>query len=106
MVFDFMLKNSKDAPIDIFFMLPSCVPATKFEDSGYTLNAEDLEKLINNNRVLGLGEVMDVPAVVNLDEDMLKKIDIAKHKHIDGHCPNISKQGVKRILKLWDKNRS
>ena len=95
---NFMLENSKDAPIDIFFMLPSCVPATKIEDNGFTLNAEDLEKLINNDRVLGLGEVMDVPAVVNLDEDILKKIDIAKHKHIDGHCPNISKRELNAYL--------
>ena len=95
---DLMLENSKEAPIDIFFMLPSCVPATKFEDSGYVLNAEDLEKLINNNRVLGLGEVMDVPAVVNKDENMLKKIDMAKHKHIDGHCPNISSSELNAYL--------
>ena len=87
---NFMLENSKASPIDIFFMLPSCVPATDFEDSGHILNAEDLEKLIKNDQVLGLGEVMDVPAVVNNHENILKKIEIAKHKHIDGHCPNIS----------------
>lgn len=94
----FMLKDSKDTPADIFFMLPSCVPATKIEDNGYTLNADDLENLINDNRVLGLGEIMDVPAVVNSDENMLKKIDMAKHKHIDGHCPNISKQELNAYL--------
>jgi adenine deaminase len=94
----FMLDNSKAAPIDIFFMLPSCVPATNFEDSGYVLKAEDLEKLINNNAVLGLGEVMDVPAVLGKHEDMLKKIDIARHKHIDGHCPNISPRELNAYL--------
>ena len=86
---NFMIKDSRDTPIDIFFMLPSCVPATKFEDNGYVLNAEDLERLINNKGVLGLGEVMDVPAVINKDENMLKKLVIAKDKHIDGHCPKI-----------------
>ena len=95
---DFMLENSKDAPIDIFFMLPSCVPATNFEDSGYILKAEDLKKLINNSQVLGLGEVMDVSAVLNKDEDMLKKIDMAKHKHIDGHCPNIAPKELNAYL--------
>ncbi|MBU3127701.1 adenine deaminase [Clostridium tagluense] len=94
----FMLKNSKETPIDIFFMLPSCVPAIKIEDSGYTLNSEDLEELINDNRVLGLGEVMDVSAVVNLDENILKKIDMAKHKHIDGHCPDISQRELNAYL--------
>jgi len=95
---NFMLEHSKDTPIDIFFMLPSCVPATKMEDSGYTLNAEDLEKLIDNKRVLGLGEVMDVSAVVNSDKNMLKKIYIAKDKHIDGHCPNISQGSLNAYL--------
>jgi len=85
----FMIDNSKTAPIDIFFMLPSCVPATKFEDSGYVINAEELKKIINDDCVLGLGEVMDVPGVVNKDEDILNKISMARHKHIDGHCPNI-----------------
>ncbi|MGH4139853.1 adenine deaminase [Clostridium sp.] len=86
---DFMLRSSEIAPIDIFFMLPSCVSATEVEDSGCVLNAEDLEKLKNNNRVLGLGEVRNVPAVINADENILKKIDIARYKHIDGHCPTI-----------------
>ncbi|HEY8892282.1 MAG TPA: adenine deaminase [Clostridium sp.] len=95
---NFMMKNSRDTPIDIYFMLPSCVPATKFEDSGYVLNADDLERLINNNGVLGLGEVMDVPAVVNKDENMLKKLVIAKNKHIDGHCPKISPSELNAYL--------
>ena len=94
----FMIGNSKVAPIDIFFMLPSCVPATKFEDSGYVVNAEDLKRLMDDDCVLGLGEVMDVPGVVNKDEDILKKIDMATHKHIDGHCPNISHRELNACL--------
>jgi len=93
-----MMESSKEAPIDIFFMLPSCVPATKFEDSGYVLSAEDLEKLIDNKGVLGLGEVMDVPSVINKDDNMLKKLDMAKNKHIDGHCPNISPNELNACL--------
>ena len=93
-----MIESSKKAPIDIFFMLPSSVPATKFEDSGYVLNAEDLEELIDNNCVLGLGEVMDIPSVVNKDDNILKKIDMAKKKHIDGHCPNISSSELNACL--------
>lgn len=95
---DLMINNSKEAPIDIFFMLPSCVPATKFEDSGYILNAQDLSKLINNNVVLGIGEVMDVPAVVNKDTEILKKIYMASNKRIDGHCPNISPRELNACL--------
>lgn len=95
---NFMIDNSKQAPIDIYFMLPSCVPATVFEDSGYAVNAEELEKLIDNSRVLGLGEVMNVSAVINKEEDILKKIDLAGHKHIDGHCPNISYRQLNAYL--------
>ncbi|MBU3090563.1 adenine deaminase [Clostridium sp. CF011] len=95
---NFMINNSKKAPIDVFFMLPSCVPATNFEDSGFVLNANNFDKLINNKLVLGLGEVMDVTAVTNKDENILKKIDIAKHKHIDGHCPNISPRELNAYL--------
>ncbi|MGH4118655.1 adenine deaminase [Clostridium sp.] len=95
---NFMLENSAKAPIDIFIMLPSCVPATKFEDSGCTINAQELEKLIDNNRVLGLGEVMDVAAVINKDGEILEKIEMAKHKHIDGHCPSVSYRELNAYL--------
>ena len=91
----FMLKNSKNTPIDIFFMMPSCVPAINVEDSGYVLNAEELEKLITDNKVLGLGEVMDVPTK---DEDIFKKTEIAKHKHIGRHCLNISQKELNACL--------
>ena len=87
---DFMLKNSLSSANDIFFMLPSCVPATKFEDNGATLNAKELSIFINNERVLGLGEVMDVPSVLKADKDMLQKLNISKNKNIDGHCPGLS----------------
>jgi adenine deaminase len=95
---EFMIDNSKCAPIDIFFMLPSCVPATSFEDNGYVLKADELEKLINDKQVLGLGEVMDVPSVLNKNEELLKKIDISKDKNIDGHCPNITPKELNAYL--------
>jgi adenine deaminase len=95
---NFMLENGLKAPIDIFFMIPSCVPATKFEDNGCSVNAQELEKLIDNKMVLGLGEVMDVEAVINKHDDMLEKMEIAKHKHIDGHCPSISYRELNAYL--------
>ncbi|MEK6265539.1 MAG: adenine deaminase [Clostridium sp.] len=95
---NFMLENGLKAPIDIFFMLPSCVPATKFEENGYSVNAQELEKLIDNKMVLGLGEVMDVAAVINKHDDMLEKMEIAKNKHIDGHCPSISYRELNAYL--------
>lgn len=86
----FMIENSKKSVMDLFFMLPSCVPATAYEDNGAVLNAEDLSALIDNEKVLGLGEVMDVPSVAGCDEEMLKKLTMFRNKNIDGHSPRIS----------------
>lgn len=86
----FMLDNSKKGVIHMFFMMPSCVPALEIEDNGAILNSEDLENFINDNRVLGLGEVMDVPAVVTGEQNMLNKLILFRNKKIDGHCPQIS----------------
>ncbi|WP_454053911.1 adenine deaminase [Clostridium sp. Marseille-Q7071] len=87
---EFMLKNSENAMIDIYFMLPSCVPATSFEDNGYTLNCEELLKLSDHSKVLGLGEVMDIKSVINKDEEMLCKLKSFNGRPIDGHSPIIS----------------
>lgn len=95
---NFMIKDSKKSVIDIFFMMPSCVPAVEFEDNGAVLNSKKLKKFVNNEKVLGLGEVMDVPAVVYGKDDMLKKIELFKDKHIDGHCPNIDEYWLNAYL--------
>lgn len=87
---EFMLENSKKSVIDLFFMLPSCVPCTPFEDSGAVLHAEELEKFLGKDKVLGLGEVMDTPAVVNGETEMIKKLKAFENSFIDGHCPGIS----------------
>lgn len=86
---DYMLKVSASVPLDVRFMLSSCVPASPFESSGATLAAEDLEPYFQNERVLGLAEVMDVPAVLSGNEDMLKKLALARiyGKVVDGHAP-------------------
>jgi adenine deaminase len=83
----FMLSDARI--LDVYVMLPSCVPATTLETSGAEIKAEDIEELIVLDNVLGLGEVMNYPAVINEDEEMLKKIEVAKkyNKLIDGHCP-------------------
>jgi adenine deaminase len=68
-------------------MLPSCVPATSLETAGAELSAHDLGLLLNDERVLGIGEMMNYPGVIYRDEEVLKKIAIAKNKVIDGHAP-------------------
>jgi len=86
----YILEDSENLPLDVFVMLPSCVPATPFENSGAKLEAEDLKKLIQEERVLGLGELMNYPGVINTDENVLKKIIMAEGKKIDGHGPIIA----------------
>lgn len=83
----YILDTSEDLPLDVYIMLPSCVPATPFENSGAILEAEDLEKLKDHPRVLGLGEMMNYPGVVNGDERVLNKLDMFKDQIIDGHGP-------------------
>ncbi len=86
----YMLYTSKYAPINVFLMAPSCVPATSFETSGATLRAFDLHPLFSEKWVLGLGEMMNFPGVINKDPIVLDKISIASGKIIDGHAPALS----------------
>ncbi len=85
-----ILALSKGLPLDIRFMLPSCVPATPFEHSGATLAASDLAPFLNEPNVLGLGEVMDYPSVVTCAGDMLDKLSRFFDRPIDGHAPMLS----------------
>lgn len=88
----YMLEASRNIPLDTYFMLPSCVPATHFENSGSILEAEDLAQLIDEKRVLGLGEVMNYPGLLSCDKKVVAKINLAreKNKHIDGHSPMLT----------------
>ncbi|EKQ53418.1 MULTISPECIES: adenine deaminase [unclassified Clostridium] len=83
----FMLESSKNLPFDIYFMLPSCVPGTSFENSGAALLSSDLLNFYKNPKVLGLAEVMDYPSVSNCEENMINKLldAINNNKVIDGH---------------------
>ena len=86
----YMLKSSKFNPLNVFLMLPSCVPATEFETSGSTLRGFDLYPLLTEKWVLGIGEVMNYPGVLRLDQDLLDKITMADEKRVDGHAPGLT----------------
>ncbi|MDR0487094.1 MAG: amidohydrolase family protein, partial [Treponema sp.] len=88
---DYMLKTSENLPLDIKFMVPSCVPATPFEHSGAELEAGAMKTPLEKLRVLGLGELMDYEGVINAEERVLNKIHLAleKGKLIDGHSPGL-----------------
>ncbi|MEK3805038.1 adenine deaminase [Bacillus sp. FSL H8-0547] len=87
----YMLDSSEDILLDVFIMLPSCVPATSFEHSGAKLEAEDLEPFFQHERVIGLAEVMDYVAVKNTSDSMMDKLKMAqKHSSlIDGHMAGL-----------------
>ncbi|OQA92118.1 MAG: Adenine deaminase [Elusimicrobia bacterium ADurb.Bin231] len=85
----YMLESSKNQPLNVFFMLPSCVPATNMETAGAHLSGFDLYPFLKEKWVLGLGEVMNFPGVINADEDMLDKMKIVNGKRIDGHSPGL-----------------
>lgn len=87
---DYMLRESDNLPLNIYFMLPSCVPAVSFENNGATLKARDLKKYIDHPLVLGLGEMMNYPGVLSGDQEVLAKINLASHKVIDGHSPGLT----------------
>src|SRR5262245_17393639 len=67
----FMIESSSGVPLNVFFMLPSCVPATNLETSGASLSAEDLSPFIDHPQVLGLAEMMNYPGVINTDPDVM-----------------------------------
>jgi adenine deaminase len=85
----FMLRESETLPFDIFFMAPSCVPATPLETSGAALDAGDLASLRAEPRILGLAEMMNYPAVLGGDEKVLEKLWLFRGRVIDGHAPSL-----------------
>ncbi len=89
---EYMLEASEGLPLDIYFVLPSCVPATAFDESGSILLAKDIEGFYKNKKVVGLAEVMDFYETIRGASDILKKIEDAKsaNKVVDGHAPGVT----------------
>ena len=92
----FMHEAVKNLPLNVYTMLPSCVPATPFETSGFDLNSYDLSLLIDKPWVLGIAEMMNFPGVLNLDKNVMAKLELAKKrdKRIDGHAPFLSNKDL------------
>ncbi len=95
-----MHRDAELTPLEVYFMLPSCVPATHLETSGASLSADDLSTLIDEPWVLGLGEVMNFPGVIAGDDDLLKKIEMAteRRKLVDGHAPLVTGPSLSAYL--------
>ncbi|WP_407310383.1 adenine deaminase [Desulfosporosinus sp. SB140] len=89
----YILNSVEDLPFNTFVALPSCVPATDLETSGARLSAEDLREFLAHRRVIGLGEVMDYPGVLQAKPDLVNKLELPMNFR-DGHAPGISPQDL------------
>ncbi|MBI4529449.1 MAG: adenine deaminase [Deltaproteobacteria bacterium] len=87
---NYMLASSRDLPLTIFFMLPSCVPTTDLETAGASLGACELAMLLPHPQVLGLAEMMNFPGVLARDREVLAKLQVGRAKRIDGHAPGLA----------------
>lgn len=92
----YLLDDAEEVPLDLFVMLPSCVPATPTENNGANLTADKLSPFLSDPRVLGLAEVMDFPSVANGSAGMLAKLDAVRSVggHIDGHAAGIGREDL------------
>jgi len=89
---EMLLQASRGLPLDFYFMAPSCVPCCEWEHAGATLLADEIDQLLAHDRVLGLAEVMDFPAVLGGRAMVLDKVLAAKRRGaaVDGHAPGLS----------------
>jgi len=89
---DYMLRASENLPVNVFFTLPSCVPATNMETAGADLGPDALKPFLNHERIVGLGEMMNFPGVIFRDDSVIRKIKdtLAHKKPMDGHSPGLT----------------
>jgi len=97
---DYMIKNSKKSPMKFFFGVPSCVPASPFENTGCILSSDDVEKLLKRDDLYFLAEVMNYPGVLSRDPEIISKIESAKKygKPVDGHAPGLMRENLRKYV--------
>lgn len=95
---DYMIRSGKRGHFKFYFGAPSCVPATPFETSGFTLNACEIEKLLARDDIYYLAEMMNYPGVLAEDPEIMKKLEAAKKngKPIDGHAPMVTGDDIRK----------
>lgn len=96
----YMLDATEDVPMSVYFMMPSCVPATSFDESGAQLTAQDMASMFHHPRILGLGEMMNYPGVINRDSEVLSKIDVTRQANmiVNGHAPLLHGHDLDRYI--------
>jgi adenine deaminase len=94
----FVMNWAQKLPLDMFFMAPSCVPATHMETSGAEIKAQDIKKILKMKNFIGLGEMMNFPGVISGNKQVLSKITAAQGKIIDGHAPAVTNKHLNAYL--------
>ena len=96
----YMVENGKKVPFKFYFGAPSCVPATAFETTGGSLNADDIEELMSFPEIYYLSEVINYPGVIYEDPELMRKIAAAKRhgKPIDGHAPAVTGNDLQKYV--------
>jgi len=95
---EFMLRTSRNLPLDVHIMASPCVPATHMETSGAVLSPQDVQRLLKTDGVLGLAEVMNFPGVIDGAPDMMAKLQIAEGRVRDGHAPGVTGRALQAYL--------
>lgn len=100
---EFMIENGSQVPLNFYITAPSCVPATSFETSGAVLDSSDIEYLLKKDEIVALGEMMNFPGVINGDEEVIRKLELARQykKPIDGHAPLLSGKELDKYLEQY-----
>src|SRR5215211_1688458 len=87
-----LIAATRDLPLRVFINVPSCVPASPWENSGYVLGADEIDSLLDQERVVGIAEVMNFPGLLDTVPDVLAKVEVGHRRGvpIDGHAPGVS----------------
>ena len=97
---NYMVENSKTVPFNFFFGAPSCVPATSFETAGASIDAKGIEALMQSKDIWYLAEVMNYPAVIHRDAEIMQKVSAAHkvNKPVDGHAPGLTGNDLEQYI--------
>ncbi len=97
---EYMLRSSESSPIITNFTIPSCVPATPFDVAGGEISADEVEQFVKSGRFVGLSEVMNIPGVLNGDDEVMRKLEVAREGGmvIDGHAPLLAGEPLQQYV--------
>lgn len=94
----YILESANNLPLNLLLMLPSCVPATHLETSGAVIGPDDIREMLNWDNVIGLGEMMNFPGVINAFDNVLLKLAVAQDRVIDGHAPGVGGKSLQAYI--------